>query len=58
MPYLRPFLAETADPSHDLHGLGLEIWAYLEQQDARLIAELDDPTYRHLQIYQLQTDSP
>jgi 4-amino-4-deoxy-L-arabinose transferase-like glycosyltransferase len=49
------FLAETADPDHNYHTLGLEMQAFLAQPEVRLIAELDDPSYHHLRIYQLDT---
>jgi len=52
------FLSDTANPAHDLHALGLGIWAYLKQRQARLMAEFEDPTYGRLQIYQLQADEP
>ena len=48
------FLAETTSPDHPFHQLGQEIWAYLEQRQARLIDQIDDPTYGRLQIYQLR----
>ncbi len=52
------FLAETANPTDNLHPLHLQIWAYLEQRQANLIAEFDDPSYGRMQIYQLQTNTP
>jgi len=48
------FLAETTEPDHPLHQLGQDIWTYLAQRQARLIGQLDDPTYGRMQIYQLE----
>ncbi len=51
------FLAETAAPDHPLHQLGRDIWAYLPERRARLIGQVDDPTYGRMQIYELTANS-
>ncbi|HEX9926743.1 MAG TPA: hypothetical protein VGD99_29115, partial [Anaerolineae bacterium] len=48
------FLAGAASPEAALHPLGLEIRAYLAAHQARLLAEVDDPTYGRMQIYRLK----
>jgi 4-amino-4-deoxy-L-arabinose transferase-like glycosyltransferase len=48
------FLAGTSSPEASLHPLGLEIRAYLAEHQARLLAEVNDPTYGLMQIYRLQ----
>lgn len=48
------FLAETAQPNHPLHQFGQDVWTYLAEREARLIGQLDDPTYGRMQIYELQ----
>ncbi|MDX1523627.1 MAG: hypothetical protein R3264_18510, partial [Anaerolineae bacterium] len=47
------FLAESADPGHELNGLNQQIINYLASPHATLIGEINDPTYGRTQIYQL-----
>ncbi|MBE7553575.1 MAG: hypothetical protein HS126_21095 [Anaerolineales bacterium] len=50
------FLTETTAPDHPLQQLGLDIWAYLAERQARLIGRVDDATYGRMEIYQLTAD--
>jgi 4-amino-4-deoxy-L-arabinose transferase-like glycosyltransferase len=50
------FLAETTAPDHPLHQLGLDIWAYLAERQARLIGRVDDATYGRMEIYEMTAD--
>lgn len=47
------FLTETTAPDHPLHQLGLDIWAYLAERQAKLVGRVDDATYGRMEIYQL-----
>jgi hypothetical protein len=48
------FLAETESPQHPHHQLGQDIWNYLNMRQARLIGQIDDPTYGRVEIYRLR----
>jgi hypothetical protein len=50
------FLAETTAPDHPLHQLGLDIWDYMAERQARPSGQVEDATYGRMEIYQLTTD--
>ncbi|MEM7346819.1 MAG: hypothetical protein AAF485_21475, partial [Chloroflexota bacterium] len=50
------FLSLTDNPQDQLHPVNLELRAYLLDNRAKLIGELEDPTYGRVEIYELELE--